>query len=244
MEKTWRRNTDYKEDKIMGMLEWAKNEVEIASKRERGDKPEGEWDYGCACYESALRAFESLCKDGHSGASIGFTKNILNRLIEGKPLTPIDDTEDMWNFTHGDESRGKHYRCNRMSSLFKDVAADGTVSYTDINRCYCIQKDNPYCTYHNGFITGIYNQMFPLTMPYMPNSRADMIVCDEVLTDPKNGDFDTIAVLYIKRANGDTVEVNRYFKEGDKSFIEISKEEYEKRVEMDRVRREALQSEV
>ena len=42
----------------MSMMEWAKREVEIASKRERGDKPEGEWDYGCACYDSALKAFE------------------------------------------------------------------------------------------------------------------------------------------------------------------------------------------
>lgn len=29
----------------MSMTEWAKREVEIASKRERGDKPESEWDY-------------------------------------------------------------------------------------------------------------------------------------------------------------------------------------------------------
>lgn len=50
----------------MSMMEWAKREVEIASKRERGDKPESEWDYGCACYDSALKAFESLCGDGHS----------------------------------------------------------------------------------------------------------------------------------------------------------------------------------
>lgn len=42
------------------MLNWAKKEVAIASKRERGDKPEDEWDYGVACYESALKAFESL----------------------------------------------------------------------------------------------------------------------------------------------------------------------------------------
>ena len=34
----------------MGMSEWAKREVEIACKKERGDKPETEWDYGCACY--------------------------------------------------------------------------------------------------------------------------------------------------------------------------------------------------
>ena len=80
----------------MEMLEWAKNEVAIASKRERGYKPENEWDYGAACYESAMKAFESLLKDGHSGMSIEFTKAILNRLIEGKPLTAIEDTEDIW----------------------------------------------------------------------------------------------------------------------------------------------------
>lgn len=84
----------------MNTLEWAKNEIAIASKRERGNKPENEWDYGCACYDSALKAFESLLGDGHCGTSISFTKNILNRLIDRKPLTPIEDTEDMWNYAH------------------------------------------------------------------------------------------------------------------------------------------------
>lgn len=70
----------------MSMTEWAKREVEIASKRERGDKPESEWDYGCACYDSALKAFEILCGDGHSGFSIGITKGILCLLgVRGKP---------------------------------------------------------------------------------------------------------------------------------------------------------------
>lgn len=44
----------------MSMTEWAKREVEIASKRERGDKPESEWDYGCACYDSALRLLRAF----------------------------------------------------------------------------------------------------------------------------------------------------------------------------------------
>lgn len=85
----------------MSMMDWAKREVEIASKRERGDKPESEWDYGCACYDSALKAFESLCGDGHSGFSIGITKGILNRLIEGKPLTPIEDQNgNSWSWVN------------------------------------------------------------------------------------------------------------------------------------------------
>lgn len=126
----------------MSMLEWAKNEIAIASKRERGDKPEGEWDYGCACYDSALRAFESLLGDGHSGMSIGFTKNILNRLIDGKPLTPIEDTEGAWGEPRIDSRDGsKQYQCKRMSSLFKRVAQDGSVSYSDINRYYCIYEE-------------------------------------------------------------------------------------------------------
>ena len=180
----------------MSMMEWAKREVEIASKRERGDKPESEWDYGCACYDSALKAFESLCGDGHSGFSIGITKGILNRLIEGKPLTPIEDTEDVWNVCSRGENGGvATYQCKRMSSLFKDVYPDGTVKYHDNDRYYCIKWDDPNLCWHNGFIGKIYSKMFPLTMPYMPSNKADVIVCDELLTDRKNGDFDTLAVL-------------------------------------------------
>ncbi len=48
----------------MTMSEWAKREVEIACKRENSNREEGEFDYGCACYESALKAFNSLLEDG------------------------------------------------------------------------------------------------------------------------------------------------------------------------------------
>ena len=226
----------------MGMLEWAKREVEIASKRERGDKPEGGWDYGRACYDSALKAFESLCGDGHSGFSIGVTKSILNRLIDGKPLTPIEDTEEVWGMVYR-ESKSKLYQCKRMGSLFKNVTEDGVVFYTDINRCYCVSKNNPNASWHNGFVCKIYDAMYPLTMPYMPSGKADEIVCEELLTDPKNGDYDTLAILYIKRANGERVEVNRYFKEGDTSFVEISLEEYKEREAMDAARVEKLAKE-
>ena len=33
----------------------------------------------------------------HSGFSIGITMNILNRLVQCKPLTPIEDTPDVWH---------------------------------------------------------------------------------------------------------------------------------------------------
>lgn len=117
----------------MNMADWAKNEIEIACKNERGDKNPEEFDYGCACYESAYKAFQSLMEDGHSGMSIGFTKAILNRLIDGKPLTPIEDTPDIWNDLTDRQKDYTSYQCERMSSLFKDVYKDGTVKYHDVN---------------------------------------------------------------------------------------------------------------
>ena len=84
------------------MKTWAEKEVEIACARERSNSTEeGEWNYGCACYESALKAYKCLMEDGHSGFSISITKHILTRLIEGKPLTPIEDTDDIWNDVSG-----------------------------------------------------------------------------------------------------------------------------------------------
>ena len=49
----------------MSMITWAEREVKLACEKERGksNNPE-DWDYGCACYESALKAYKSLCDDG------------------------------------------------------------------------------------------------------------------------------------------------------------------------------------
>lgn len=222
----------------MSMLEWAKREVEIASKRERGDKPESEWDYGCACYAGALEAFEVLCKQGHSGMSIGITKQILNRLIEGKPLTPIEDTAGIWNLVYTD-SDGKVYQCKRMSSLFKTVYSDGSVTYSDNNRIVCVDIHSG-ATYISGLVREVVNEMYPLTMPYIPKAPYK-VYCEEYLTDPKNGDFDTVGIRYLLTPEGERVTVDKFFKESVKGFDEISLEEYLERVELDKARKESIE---
>lgn len=220
----------------MEMLEWAKNEVAIASKRERGDNPENEFDYGVACYESALKAFESLLEDGHSGMSIGFTKAILNRLIDGKPLTMIENIEDIWEECIWSKHLPyKTYHCKRMSALFKEVYDDGTVRYHSNDYCYSVDIDDPKSAWSNGFVSRIIADMFPITMPYVPGKPIKVVV-DEFLVNPQNGDYDTMGVLYcLKEESGEQkrIEINRYFREseGDEQgyWTEISKEEYEAR---------------
>ena len=226
----------------MSMREWAKREVEIACKKENPDRKEGEWDYGCACYESALKAFNSLMEDGHSGFSIGLTKQILNRLIDGKPLVPIEDTDDVWNEVGwSSDDKTTHYQCKRMSSLFKDVYSDGTIKYTDNNRVIGVNLDNPNVGWHSRIVRDIVEELFPLTMPYMPVDKLYKVFCEDCLTDPKNGDFDTLAVYYILKPDGEKVTVNRYFKDGSTVYggwDEIDANEYAERKHMELQRKE------
>ena len=222
----------------MSMLEWAKREVEIACKNENPDRKEGEFDYGCACYEGALEAFKTLCNQGHSGMSIKFTQHILNRLIDGRPLTPIEDTPDVWNHVADVNDGTVEYQCNRMSSLFKKVYTDGSVKYTDVGRVYGVDIHNPDLTYSSGLLTKIINEMFPIKMPYMPASKSYKFVTTDFLVDPKNGDFDTMALFTLTEPSGEkTMEINRYFRapeEGEEEtypgYVEISEDEYTKRV--------------
>ena len=130
------------------MFEWAQKEIELAIESEKkASEGTNEWEYGVACYESAMKAYKALLADNHSGMSIQITKNILNRLIDGKCLTPIEDTPDVWNEITESADGSKEYQCKRMSSLFKKVATDGTVTYSDIDRVSCANINNPGCTF-------------------------------------------------------------------------------------------------
>ena len=217
------------------ILDWAKREVEIACKKEKPNRKKGEFDYGCACYVSALKAFESLTEDGHSGYSIGITKNILNRLIDGMPLTPIEDTDGIWNMSYTNDNGEMVYQCNRMSALFKTVHSDGSVDYSSNDHCYCIDINNPKITYYLGLVKRIIHKMFPIAMPYMPG-KPIKVFCEDFLTDKNNGDFDTVGVFYaLKEENREPIriEINRFFREPKDNekgnLIEISKEEYYER---------------
>ena len=163
----------------MSMQTWAEKEIEIACKREREDsgvENDGDWDYGCACYESALKAYKSLMGDDHSGFSINMTKHILNRLIDGKPLTPIEDTPDVWN----------------------DIS--------DRN------DEEGYVCYQYKRIGDIIHEMFPISMPYMPEEPIK-VYC----------------FYLVKPDSEKAMDINRFFKESKDGWDEIDEYEYNKR---------------
>ena len=64
-------------------------------------------------------------------------------------------------------------------------------------------------------------------MPYIPTSTPWRVYCTEGLSDPKNGDFDSIGIHYVIRPDGERVEIQRFFKEGENGWIEIDQQEYD-----------------
>ena len=213
------------------LKQWAKKEIELSRKREIKNRKKGQFDYGCACLYSALKAFNSLLEDEHNGMSIIITKQILNRLIDGKPLTPIEDTDDVWKFFWEKEDGTKVYHCNRMNSLFKYVYTDGTVKYDDLNRIICLDIKNPNVSWNSGFISKIAEKYVgEIKMPYMPYDNPIEVYVDEFLYNHKNGDYDTIEIKHYKIPYDDKIhEINRYFKESENGFVEINYEEFVKR---------------
>lgn len=217
----------------MSLIDWAKKEVDLACANERklNATPDGEWDYGCACYESALKAFDALMGAGHSGYSIKLTKTILNRLIDGQPLMPIEDVPEVWNLINeGKNEKISLYQCKRMSSLFKHVYTDGSVTYNDVGRCYAVNVNKEDDTFQDGLTSQIVDEMMPITIPYSPLARPIVIYCADSKYD-LNGEpvyLREITHLIIQSQNFERIEIDRFFTSrksfSDGDWVEIPKQ--------------------
>lgn len=218
----------------MTTSEWAENEIRLAKAASGND------EYFSLCCDSAIKAFQSLMNDGHSGCSIAITMDILNHLVSNKPLTPITENDTFSKECGCPYDNAVDYQCDRMSSLFKTVQSDGTIKYTDINRItvYDVDSVNQNIGFHNGFVSNIIHDMFPIILPYTPEKIKVYVA--ECIADQKNcdGDFDTIGVFNVVKSDGTEIQINRYFKVDDASkSTEIDREEYDIRCDMDLRRR-------
>ena len=125
------------------------------------------------------------------------------------------------------------------SAYFVFVYADGTVKYRDVDRYHGVNINCPDAPYHSGLIDTVMDELYPITMPYMPADRAFKIYTEDFLVDPANGDYDTVGILYVITPSMDKVAINRYFKEAPNGFAEIDEAEYKERKEAAKARMEA-----
>ena len=173
---------------------------------------------------SALKAFESLCEDGHSGYSFSVTRRILEKLLYNRPLTPITD-EDFTNQTSIFNDR-EEYQCSRMSSLFKTVYKDGSVEYSDVNRAYSFDAEFPDDTFTCGFDSNFLDRLIPITLPYDGTSTKYAIKVQRF--DTKDG-VEYRAILSITDPEGKVIPIDKYYRisNEDSEHKTITKEEFE-----------------
>ncbi len=215
---------------------WAEREVEIAMKRIRERAPNGDCGYDAGCYESALKAYKCLCQDGHSGFSWGATIQILDRLCHTMPLTPIIDEDfdgvygtemyDRLKSPNGPRMKETSIQCLRMSSLFKSIWEDGTITYHDIDRTVCINSENYDDTFGWGFAERFVDELYPITLPYYPKPRSRYKVWTTQFS--VNG-MDVFSIDYIECPDGTRKEIPlKYFKDNPltKTPVNITEEEY------------------
>lgn len=63
-------------------------------------------------------------------------------------------------------------------------------------------------------------------MPYFPKTKRYVVYTDDFVLDSKKGDFDHRALLYGVTPDKDKFQINKYYKEVDGDWVEISLEEY------------------
>lgn len=213
----------------MSKTHWAEREVELAISKMKKDE-DGFDDYLKLCYSSALKAYKSLMEDGHSGMSFSITTGILTRLIEGKPLTQIEDTEDVWDVANFPSGAMEVYQCNRMSSLFKYVCEDGRVVYTDKDRVRATSACNKGNYWYSKTAVKIIDELFPITLPYNRNETYTVYVNEYNTVDDTPGSYDLLAFVgYSKDSDPNTKYIiGKYFDCTGKTK-EITKEEFDKK---------------
>lgn len=214
----------------MSKNEWAAKEVELLCKKMDDD-------YVKKCASSALEVFNFITNQGHSGCSIEITKSILFDLLNERPLTYIQGLDDEWVWAYNKEG-SKIYQNLRRPDLFKTVHSYGDIEYNDNGTSYCRDKYSEV-TYTNTFIQkealkalseqGIYN--YCIVFPYLPAKEKFEIVTEDYMYDnTKKGDYDTIGILYANVPKRGKVNINKFYKETEKGFEPISKEEYDMRI--------------
>ena len=224
--RTWRFEKDAGE-----MTKRVREEVEYAIDCERKSAVEENdynfLDYVVECYRSALRTYETMAADGHSGMSWSLTRQIFARLAEGKPLKPLNSLVDRpqeWIPNNNFEDDIARFNNKRYSPLLCELTKNGKF-YHDVDRWRFYELDNPDVPWYCGSLSRYMDEHYPITFPYNPvNIHVRM---EELLTDPAHGDYDAQRIIdFVDPETGETVKVDACFEEVDGEWQEIGKKKW------------------
>ena len=173
-----------------------------------------------------------MTEDDHSGMSFSITRSILEQLLHEIPLTPIEDVPEVWNNCHDfydSRTKEQHFQNNRRFSLFKDIDANGNVTYRDNDNDVLDEihlKDGHVSCLGSNRTIKILQYFLPealeIKFPYTPPRYPYRVKLSESL-DNTSSDRDYYYLSYIRKPNFDRLTINKYvyFDEQAKLHIAI-----------------------
>jgi hypothetical protein len=106
----------------MTMIEWAKNELDrLLVDDEDGMQAEINNDI--------LEIVKVFANQGHSGFSASYALNIIKRLLDWKPITPLTGEDDEWNDVPEWDDGRKVQQNKRCSAVFRENYDNSTAYY-------------------------------------------------------------------------------------------------------------------
>lgn len=117
-----------------------------------------------------VRVFSS---QGHSGFSTSYTVRILSNLLQFRPLTPLEGTDDEWCTIEDGQKQNKRY-----SACFKDD--DGLIY--DINH-FSYYDPGDHCSYFNSGLS------YKVKFPYMPREPYVIKLPKKDMTNDEKYDY-------------------------------------------------------
>lgn len=130
-----------------------------------------------------------------------------------------------------------------MSSLFKKVYKDGSIKYDDVYRTRASYSPEAMSCWFSPLASRVIDEMFPISFPYIGDYKY-MVHGERFLVNSKNGDFDTVSLLYVDVVgpHGTTkIKLDRYFRESEDGeeerypgWVEISRSAFYRRRKLNR----------
>lgn len=204
---------------------------EHAAEREAGD--EMLIGYACSCVDSAAKAYKAMLQSENPVSDRA--KELLDRLIEGKPLSPITDDDfkaipedalDDWEVYSSDWLKKNHMKsfmqCPRMFSLFREEDLDGNVTYSDNEYAFFVNQRGTQ--WYSAKAREAVSRMFPITMPYYPTAKPYLIYGreyymegDEDKSEEHRGTTNVTYYDYLITPDGKRIELNIKIDEREES---------------------------
>lgn len=144
---------------MSNLLTHAKHELDLIGMT--ADSPD---EMNVMMRKHILHMMNEFANEGHSGFSASYAINILTKLLDFKPLSPLTGDDDEWTNVreYGTEP---HWQNKRKSSVFKD--ADGSCYDIDgkVFWEWCMpyeEGEKPYKSYYTSRDSRV-----PVTFPYV-----------------------------------------------------------------------------